>query len=106
MPIRVELRTEGGEQVRNLNDPNGGTFDAAGDFDRLLARAEGLLRYVDLYGNTIFNTVQATDLLLDVQQLATPTDLTPVERRGLERLRVIVERCRDGVHLYVWFIGD
>jgi hypothetical protein len=106
VPIRVELRTERGEPVRGLSDPSGGSFDAAGDFDRLLPRAEGVLRYVDLYGDTIFNTVQATDLLQDVERLAQSADVTPVEQRGLERLRVLAERCRDGVHLYVWFIGD
>ena len=106
VPIRVELRTERGETVRGLDDPSGGTFDAAGDFDRLLPRAEGLLRYVDFYGNTIFNAVQATDLLRDAELLALSGDVEPIEERGLQRLRVMAERCRDGAHLYIWFIGD
>jgi hypothetical protein len=106
VPIRVELRTERGEVVRDLSDPSGGTFDAAGDFDRLLRTADGMLRYVDPYGNTIFNGNQATDLLHDVEQLAATSDLTAVEQRGLDRLRAMTERCRDSVHLYVWFIGD
>jgi len=33
-------------------------------------------------------------------------DLTSVERRRLDRLRVMAEHCRDEVHLYLWFIGD
>jgi hypothetical protein len=35
MGIQVELRVAG-DRVRILLDPDGGSFDAAGDFDRLL----------------------------------------------------------------------
>jgi hypothetical protein len=97
--MRVELRTE-----RGLDDPSCGMFDASGDFDRLLPAATGLLRYVDEYGNTVFSRLQMDDLLRDVGGLAARDDLNPIERRGLERERVIGERCRDSVHLYVWFI--
>jgi hypothetical protein len=106
VPIRVELRTERGEVIRNLADPSGGTFDAAGDFDRLLTNADGLMRGVDPYGDTVFNRIQADDLVNEVDRLATANDATPMERRGLARLRVMAERCRDSVHLYLWFIGD
>jgi hypothetical protein len=34
--IYVELRDETGLAVTGLKDPSGGTFDAAGDFDRFL----------------------------------------------------------------------
>lgn len=106
MPIRVELRTAKGEVVRDLPDPSGGTFDAAGDFDRLLAAAEGLLRYVDPFGDTIFNRVQAPQLIRDIELLGLAVGVTAVERRGLDRLRVMAERLRDSVHQYLWFIGD
>ena len=116
MSIRAVLRTERGEEVRFLPDPAGGEFDAAGDFDALLPQASTLprppppdffklLRYVDPYGDTIFNQSQMGDLLEDIDR-ATARAVMAVERRGLDRLRVIAERCRDGVHLYVWFIGD
>jgi hypothetical protein len=106
VPIRVELQTERGEVIRDLSDPSGGTFDAAGDFDRLLSGSDGLLRGVDPYGDTIFNGIQAADLIAQVERLTSSNDVTAVERRGLDRLRVMSERCRDSVHLYVWFIGD
>jgi hypothetical protein len=106
VPIRVELRTERGDAVRNLSDPSGGTFDAAGDFDRLLGGTDGLLRYVDPYGDTVFNGIQAADLVGEIERLATSDNVTDLERRGLDRLRVMAERCRDAVHLYIWFIGD
>jgi hypothetical protein len=114
--IRFELRTERGEAVAGLEDPAGGTFDAAGDFDGFLPPAAELppppaanvctlLRYVDSYGDTVFNQCQMDDLLHDIE-IAARLNLTPDQRRGLDRLRVMAQRCRDSVHLYVWFIGD
>ena len=106
--IEVHLRDERGGTVRGLPDPAGGTFDAAGDFDGLIPyedRSFRLLCYVDPYGDTVFNTVQMADLLIELERLAA-LDPTPIEMRGLERLRVIAKRCRDEPHSYVWFIGD
>jgi hypothetical protein len=106
VPIWVELRTSRGDALRGLPDPSGGTFDAAGDFDRLLARADGILRSVDPYGNTTFNALQMADLLAEIARLVESADVSALERQGLDRLRVIGEQCRDGTHLHVWFIGD
>ncbi|HKE73675.1 MAG TPA: hypothetical protein VKB57_08675 [Acidimicrobiales bacterium] len=106
VPIVVELRTERGEVVRALDDPSGGTFDASGDFDRLLPDDGMLLRYIDEYGDTVFNRLQMNDLIRDVDRLAARADLKPIERRGLDRLRPIATTCRDETHLYVWSIGD
>jgi hypothetical protein len=106
VPILVELRRENGEVVRDLRDPNGGLFDGAGDFDRLLPGAKGLLRYIDLYGDTVFNRLQMEDLLGEVMQLLGRNDLSPSESRGLARLRALAEACQAGVHLYLWFVGD
>ena len=108
MGICAVLKGETGDRLRDLADPAGGTFEAAGDFDRVLPDADAsftLLRYIDRYGDTVFNTLQMPDLLADLDRLAL-MELTPVERRGLDRLRVMAERCRAEAHLYLWFIGD
>jgi hypothetical protein len=108
----VELRTERGVVVRDIEDPSGGTFDAAGDFDRFLGgdtspsvQSYRLFQYVDIYGDTIFNRLQMNEVLADIE-LATTGNLNPSEERGLARLRTMAEMCRDSVHLYLWFIGD
>jgi hypothetical protein len=110
VPILVQLRTERGGVVGGLPDPAGGTFDAAGDFDRLLERAGDsalqLLRYVDPYGDTEFNHLQMEDLLVDIATIAGLGDLKPVKARGLDRLRVLAERCKVSANLYLWFVGD
>jgi hypothetical protein len=104
-----------GDVVRGLDDPAGGTFDAAGDFDGLLplalslppppADAYRLLRYVDPDRNTIFNAYQMDDLLRDLD-IADGLVRTPQQRRSLDRVRVMAHRCKDGVDLYLWFVGD
>jgi hypothetical protein len=106
--VNVVLKLESGKEVRGLADPAGGTFDAARDFDRLLSATDEsirMLKDVDPYGDTVFNALQMPALLTDLDRL-TALDLAPIERRGLDRLRVMAERCRDEVHLYIWFIGD
>jgi hypothetical protein len=106
VPIVAILRNEHGEQQRGLDDPSGGTFDAAGDFDRLIPVNDPsyrLIGQIDPYGETVFNWFQMTDLLADLDRLHTAK---AVELRGLARLRRLAELCRDGIHLYVWFIGD
>src|SRR6185437_8609581 len=52
--------------------PAGGTFDDAGDFDRVLSTNVDLcrlLQYVDPYGNTVFNAVQMSAVLDDLDRL-------------------------------------
>ena len=106
--IVIELRDWSGEAVRGMGDPSGGTFDAAGDLDRVLSVADtsfALLKYVDPYGSTVFNSLQIPDLQNDLERLAA-LDLAPTERRGLERLRVMADLCGSGSNLYLWFLGD
>ena len=106
MPILAVLRNQLGEQQLGLDDPNGGRFDAAGDFDRLIPSDDpsyGPIRHVNTYGNTVFDSPQMPDLLADIDRLQ-PT--RPVEARGVARLRRLAELCRDGVHLDLWFVAD
>jgi hypothetical protein len=55
MGISAVLKRETGDMLLDLEDPAGGTFDAAGDFDRVLPDGDTsftLLRYIDRYGDT------------------------------------------------------
>jgi hypothetical protein len=107
MPIVVRLEDKRGNAL-TIDDPNGGTCDAAGDFDRLIPwndEAYHCLSVVDPYGDTVFNRLQAPLLLDEIRRLdVARTDER--ERRGLSRLIAMAERCRDGAHLYVRFVGD
>jgi len=102
------LIDERGTQQRDLPDPHGGTFDAAGDFDRLIPfddAASPMWRYIDPYGDTVFNWLQMPAFINELDDLRNAAK-AGAESRGLDRLRVIADRCRAGTHLYVKFIGD
>lgn len=108
MGIIVILEGEDGREVRGLPDPAGGSFDAAGDFDRVLPEGDdsfAVLKLVDPDGDTVIGAGQMQDLLADIDHLAA-FELKPVERRGLDRLRVLAERCRENPILRLRFIGD
>lgn len=109
MGVIVVLRRSSGEDVRGLPDPAGGTFDAAGDFDRWLSPPVDselrALSLVDADGTTTLGSGQVALLLADVAHLLA-SDLKPTERRGLERLRALAERCAGDEELSLWFIGD
>ena len=98
-----------GRRVTRLGDPGGGTFDAAGDFDRLLGSADdqpGVLGGVDLYGVTTLESADMEDLVADIDRLVADETLQPVESRGLQRLRVMAEECARRGDLQIVFMGD
>lgn len=112
VPIFVELRDSRGRPVRGLQDPSGGTFDAAGDFDRILEdsyRGADLdlvtLGTVDPCGSTEMRAEVMGALLGDISKVL-PTANAGSELRGLLRLQVMAEQCaRDPESVLVW-IGD
>jgi len=98
MPISVTLVFAGKTVV--LADPSGGTFDAAGDFDRLLPMENQLpvqgapdlptLGRIDAYADVEFSPddmAAIRDEAVALLQLAKPGP----EARGLKRLRVLAE---------------
>ena len=65
-----ELKVRG--QVVTLADPSGGTFNAAGDFDRLLPVAEAdfpVLPRIDSYGDGAIPNAELAALASEVTQL-------------------------------------
>ncbi|GIE90710.1 hypothetical protein [Actinoplanes regularis] len=106
MGIQVELRVAN-QWIRQLPDPAGGFFDAAGDFDRLISRrnpAIQMLARIDPHGETRLGASQMQQLLAEVELLLTQAT-TGVEHRGLMRLRAIAERCAQERGELV-FVGD
>ena len=59
MSMIIYLIDESGQRVRDLPDPNGGRFDAAGDFDNVPHGANaGLTLWLDIdpYDNTVLGS--------------------------------------------------
>ena len=106
MGIQVELRVAG-KWIQRLPDPDGGFFDAAGDFDRLVFHGNSALRLLgrlDPHGETRFGASQMQQLVADVELLLNLAK-AGAEHRGLIRLRSMAERCAEQ-HGELVFIGD
>ena len=102
MALTCRLETENGEVLREVND---------GDdlLHRLLPKPDDesfhCLRFVDWYGDTVFNRPQVERVLVELDLLQRRAS-TPAERQLLERIEQLARQCRDGVHLYLKFSGD
>jgi hypothetical protein len=90
--IRVYAESSDGTWVRDLEDPNGGRFDAAGDFDQVLAGLDDdypRLRAIDPDSVALIPRNRSPELHDELTRLL-GTDLRPIERRGLNRLLALV----------------
>ncbi len=63
------------------------------------------LRFVDPYGDTVFNPVQAAALSRELTA-ALETPGGSAGREHLARVIEIADKCAAGVHVHFWFIGD
>ena len=113
MPIYVELRDPTGRARIGLPDPSGGTFDAAGDFDRFIDQPpyrlvpDGLpiLESVDPFGDTKMPSMVMGRLIADCVCALRVAQDGP-ERRGLLRLRALAEACSGDPESALFWIGD
>lgn len=79
-----------------------------GLLDRLLPIEDHrfpVLRYIDPYGNTIFNGGQMYPVLQELDHLVTEVS-GKNEKEILAGLRELAIYCRDHPHTYLRFIGD
>lgn len=106
MGVVATLLSESGE-VRGLPDPNGGTFDAAGDFDRLLGKRDGLPLWssIDAYGTTAMEPIQMPAFVEELARIR-PEARDGSEARGLDRLRVLATECQGNPTARLVFDGD
>jgi hypothetical protein len=96
-----QLQSEQGEVLEQVVDHGG--FIAA-SVPPLTNEGSRCWRFIDPYGDTVFNCLQMEPFLveLDVIIRQAPADRLQL----LERIRALALRCRDDVHLYLKFEGD
>jgi hypothetical protein len=63
-----------------------------------------LLRHVDPYGDTVFNGLQARDVVTEIDELR--ADVSTDDLSILSGIRDLAEQCASGVHLFLMFYGD
>lgn len=65
----------------------------------------GLLRFVDLYGDTLFNRLQIPVILEELRLLKSIVQ-HPEHQALIQRIEGLGMLCQNEPHLYLKFIGD
>jgi hypothetical protein len=97
--IQVVVQDENGKPVTDLTDLSAHCLPGAND-ERFV-----LLRFVDPYGDTVFNCLQVPHLLRDLEVLEGLTTDKAVHDQ-IAQLKTMCQVCLATPHLYVKFIGD
>ncbi|MGI8836494.1 MAG: hypothetical protein ACR2H4_07625 [Pyrinomonadaceae bacterium] len=102
MGLRLVLETERGEPIESVEDPKN-------LLHRLLPSAEDrsfqLLRFIDWYGNTVFNELQIDTFLVEWERLKQAVQAKE-ESALLNNIEDLARRCKEEPHLYLKFYGD
>ncbi len=94
----IVLEDENGQAIRTL--PMVFNYD---DLDSLNFDDFILLKYIDPYGDTTFNTLQLDDLQTDFEKLK---DVVSIQIEIIEQILDLIKESQDEVHTYIKFYGD
>ena len=103
VPISVSVRRESGDQVP-------GEIDQPLVYRPLLARDDSskefpMLGHVDPYGTTVFNSLQAQTLLVELEALRA-RNADDESRRAIDSLTYLCHLTTGRPHRFLWFVGD
>jgi len=62
-----------------------------------------LIKYLDPYGDTTFNSPMFEDLKKDFAELK---KLSPADKEQSQEILDLVKECEEDIHLYLKFYGD
>ena len=102
MALLIALENEFGEKIENIGDTENIFQNALTKNDEEIYE---LLKYVDLYGNTVFNNLQMDNLIKDLNYLLKNVK-NESEKEIIEAIYLLCKKCKNGVHLYIKFYGD
>lgn len=102
MGLTIKLESEDGGDLESVYDPRG-------LIGRLLPHPDEesycCLRFIDPYGNTVFNPLQMPTFLAEWRRLYS-AEISDDERTLLDTVQTLAVRCRDDRHVYLKFYGD
>ena len=103
MAVDVLLQTENGLTLESASYP----LDTVENqlYPEFKDAAYPLLGYIDLYGDTIFNSLQMEPFLEEWRRLSERANALS-ERDFVEKVERLALRCQSEVHLYIKFYGD
>lgn len=102
MGIEVELQNERCNSISETVHDSEVLAQILSDLDD---SASICLRFIDPYGNTIFNSIQARILLVEWDTLKQAFSEHNAEEQWA-KTRALIIRCSEEMHTYIKFIGD
>ncbi len=102
MPLSIRWEDERGKVLEELLPDRGASLNA------VVAKAPDnsvCLRFIDPYGDTVFNRIQLPLLISELQRARQdlPGGASPTH---LDSVLALVRKAEDEVHTYVRFLGD
>lgn len=110
MPISIEVRSQRQQLIATLRDVSESiprvpeslsAADLPTDRDRF-----PMLGYLDPFGNTIFNQLQALEVVEELTRLAQAHPDNADASARARAVRVLVAAHMRRPHTYLWFLGD
>ncbi|MBV9613081.1 MAG: hypothetical protein JO091_11450 [Acidobacteriaceae bacterium] len=102
MGFGIELKDEWGAQLDTVADPQN-------ILDRLLPvpgdSSNPMLGSIDPYGDTVFNVIQINWFLSEWSAVLAKAQ-TAEEQELTSKITAMAQRVRDGIGLYLKFVGD
>lgn len=102
MGIDLRWQDERGKQLAELLDENALVESFLPNFE---AQDFPCLRFVDPYGDTVFNQIQIPELVSELERLSQQKH-KPETQRHLEAVLEFVRQAVGQVHTYIGFYGD
>ncbi len=99
--INIVLEDENGEPIEQVE----GRVYLLSQFLPYEDQSSQCLRFIDPYGDTVFNSLQMKPFIAEWEQVANKAK-TEEEKTLAERVKNLAERCRREPHLYLKFYGD
>lgn len=102
MGLRVELRTEKGEVLALAGEHAGAIPGDLPDFEN---DDFPMIKFIDRYGNTVFNGPQMEAVVPELRRLRERAR-NDVQARVVDGVIELAETCANEVHPYLVFVGD
>jgi hypothetical protein len=98
----ISLEGERGDHIEKLGDPHRMFLHLLKKVDKT---ATSCLRFIDPYGNTIFNRLQMSQLITELEILNKAAE-NPEQNNFIKELKDLAQRCAEEPHLYLKIIGE
>ncbi len=102
MGINIACQNESGHELDSLLDPKSHLSHLLAGID---CSSTSCLKFIDPYGNTVFNSLQIPTLIEELEKIA-PKISDPAQMTFYKQLLQFIKNRKDLIHVYLKFIGD